>query len=109
MRFWVHLEHAIHVLREIEHHRHVAALPGQAGAGASGEHRRVERPACCDGGDDVVRIARHDKTDGDLPVVRGVGRVQRAASAIEAHFAVHGAPELAVQFGGAFEGVDGFP
>ena len=104
----IHLENAIHVLREVEHDCDVAALTGQARAGAAGEYRRLERSAHGDRGADVVFVAWHDNTDGYLPVVRGVGGVKRPAAAIEAHFAAHGAPELAVELGGASEGVDRF-
>ena len=41
----IHLENAIHVLREVEHDCDVAALTGQARAGAAGEYRRLERSA----------------------------------------------------------------
>ena len=104
----VHLENAVHVLREVEHDCDVAALTGQACAGAAGEYRRFERSADGDRGAHVVFVARHDNANGYLPVVRGVGGVQRPAAAIEAHFAAHRAPELAVELGGASESVDRF-
>ena len=104
----IHLENAIHVLREVEHDCDVAALTGQARAGAAGEYRRFERSADGDRGAHVVFVAWHDNTNGYLPVVRGVGGVQRPAAAIEAHFAAHRAPELAVELGGACERVDRF-
>ena len=68
----------------------------------------LERSAHGDRGAHVFFVAWHDNANGYLPVVRGVGGVQRPAAAIEAHFAAHGAPELAVELGGAFEGVDRF-
>ena len=84
----VQLEDLVHVLREIEHDRDVAALPGEAGAGAARQHGRAVLPARRDRRDHIVGIARNHEADGDLAVVRAVGRVQRAAAAVEADFAL---------------------
>ena len=51
-------------------------------------------PAYLDRGDDVVHVPRHDDADGNLAVVRCVGGVQRAASAIEADLAAYGALKI---------------
>ena len=41
----IELEDPVHVLREVEHDRDVAALAGEARAGAAREHRRAVLPA----------------------------------------------------------------
>ena len=48
----------VHVLREIHHHRDVAALAGEARAAAAREHRRAEAAAGRDGCDHVLGVAR---------------------------------------------------
>ena len=50
-------------------------------------------------GDHIVVIARNDQADGNLPVIRAVGCIQRAAAAIEAHFAFHDALQFVLKFG----------
>ena len=42
-----------------------------------------------DRGRDVGFVERDDEADRDLPVVRRVGRVERARAGVEAHFAAH--------------------
>ena len=56
----------------------------------------------------VVFVARNDEADRNLAVVRGVGGVQRAAAAVEAHFAADLPLQLALELGGSLERVDGF-
>ena len=72
----IDLEDPVHVLREVEDDRDVAALAGEARAGAAREHRRAELPARRDSGGDVVGVARNDEADRDLAVVGAVGGVQ---------------------------------
>ena len=102
----VELENPVHVLREVEHDRDVAALAGEARARAAREDRRVERSARRHGRTHIVVVPRNDDADRHLAVVRGIGRVQRAAAAVEADFAAHGPPKLAVELGGPPERVD---
>ena len=82
----IELADAVHVLREIEHHGDVAALPGQGRASAAGQDRRAELARQCHGGHDVVGVAGQNDADGDLPVIGGIGGVERARAVIEAHF-----------------------
>ena len=63
------------------------------------------RAAGGDGRDDVVQVARDDDADRHLPVIRAVGRVERAAAGVEADFALHGGAEGALE-GGGVEGAD---
>ena len=104
----IDLEDPVHVLREVEHHRDVAALAGEAGAGAPRQDRRVELPARRHRRDHIVGIARNDETDGNLTVVRAVGGVQRAAAAIEAHLAADHPLQLPFEVGGLGKRIDRF-
>ena len=93
----VQLQDRVHALGEVEHDGDVAALACQARPRSSRQQRRAELPARGHRGDDIVRIAWNDEPDRDLPVIRSVGRVQCAASAIEANFAANRRGELALQ------------
>jgi hypothetical protein len=88
----IELEDPIHVFAEVEDHRDVATLARQAGAGAAGQHGRAESAAHAHGRDDIVGVARNDQPDGDLSVVRRIGRVERAAPSIEANLTANHAP-----------------
>ncbi len=90
-------EDAVAVPREIEDHRHVAALPRQAGAGAAREDGRAELAAYRHGGHDVVGVAGADDPDRHLPVVGRIGRVQRAAGRVEPHLAPDGLPQAGLE------------
>ncbi len=57
---------------------------------------------------DIVGIARDDEADRNLPVVRAVGGVERAAAAVEAHLAAHRPLQLAFEAGGLCERIDRF-
>ena len=94
-------DHAVHVFREIEHDRHVAALAGEARAAAAPEDRRLVRAADRDRALDVLAVARDHDADRRLAIVRSVGRIQRAAARVEADFAANRAPER----GGERDGV----
>jgi hypothetical protein len=94
----IDLEDIRHVLREIEDHRHVAALAGEGSSASAGEERRVMVAAKGDGGEDVFFVARDDYADRDLAIVGAVGRVESAGAGVEADFSA----EMAVE--GAFEG-----
>lgn len=85
----VDLDQLVHVLREVEHHRHVARLPAQARAAAPSQDRRAVPATDRDRGGHVVGVARDDHADGDLPVDRVVGGVEPAGRSVEAHLAAH--------------------
>ena len=80
LRRRIEREDAVQVLREIDHHRDVAALPGEAGARAARQDRRADFAARCDRRLDVGFVERNDQPDRDLPVVRGVGGIRARAS-----------------------------
>ena len=86
-RFGIEGDKSVQVLGEIDQHRGVAALAGEAGAAAAHDHRGAGLAAFGDGGDDVVDAPGDDDADRHLPVVRGVGGVECAAAAVEADLA----------------------
>jgi hypothetical protein len=87
--FAVDLDDLVHVLGEIEHDRLVAGLAGQARTGAACEHGCAVIAADRERRDDIVGVARNHDTDRQLPVVRRIGRIERAATLAEAHLAAH--------------------
>ena len=104
----IDLEDPVHVLREVEHDRHVAALSGEAGARAARQDGRVVLPARGHRRDHIVGIAGNDEADRNLAVVRAVGRVERAAAAIEPHLAADHPLQLALELGGLSKRIDRF-
>ena len=65
------------VLGVVDDYREVDRLAGQAGPAAAVDDRRAELVTGPVGGDDIVQRLGDDDADRDLPVVRGVGGVQR--------------------------------
>jgi hypothetical protein len=53
-------------------------------------------------------IARHNQADGNLPVIRSVRRIQRAATLVEAHLAAQRALQLVFQLKSLRERINGF-
>src|SRR5205814_1130725 len=76
----IDLDHAVEVLREVEHDRDVAALPSQAGSAAATEDRHVVLTADAHPFHDVIERAGDDDADRHLAVVRSARRVERAIS-----------------------------
>src|SRR6185437_2006324 len=93
----VNFQHAVEVLRAVEHDRSVTTLPGEAGSPTAIEQRRAVLVADGDRRQHIVRRARDDDADGRLAVVRGVGGVEGARAVIEAHLACHGALQRLLQ------------
>ncbi|MNX88355.1 hypothetical protein D3C86_1203230 [compost metagenome] len=83
----VQREQAVHVLREVDHDRHVAALAREAGAAAAPDHGHAEAPAEREGLHHVLDVAGDDEPDGHLAIVRRVGGIERTAAVVEAHLA----------------------
>src|SRR5262249_8901641 len=102
----IDLDDAVHVLGEVDHHRNVAALAGEAGAGAARQDRRVEAAARRDRSDYIVRITRYHQANRDLTVIGGVRGVERAAAGVEADLAAHDAAQLGFERLRFREGVD---
>src|SRR5215475_1740990 len=78
------------VSQEIDHARN-------ARAAAAGQNRRPVTPAGRDGPDHVLFISRDHDADRNLPVVRRVGRVERAVARAEPDLAANGRMKLALQ------------
>jgi hypothetical protein len=64
-------------------------LSGQRSSTSSAEDGSAELASERDGGYNVARIARNHHADGNLTIVRTVGRVKGATAGIEAHFAAN--------------------
>ena len=86
---WIELEDPIHVLGEVEHYGDIAALSGQAGACSAGQDRSSVFTASRHGSHDIVGIAGNHQPDGNLAIVRSVGRIHGAAPAIETDFSLN--------------------
>src|SRR5205814_2631398 len=96
----VNLEHAVHVLREINDHRDVAALSRQARPAAATGDRRAELAAGRNGGYDIAAVARDHHTDWNLAIIRAVGRIKSAIAIAEAHFATDSGAQCALERAG---------
>ncbi len=86
----VEIEDGVHVLREVNDHRHVATLTRERCASAARKDGRSELTAGSDGGDHVFSIEGKDKSYRHLAVVRGVGGVEGARGFVEADLAANG-------------------
>ena len=98
----IELDHTIHVLREVEDDGDVAALAGQARPAAARENRRTELARQGHGRDHVIGAFRNDDADRNLPVVRRIGRVERARAVVETNLSF----DLASQRRGKRRSVD---
>ena len=96
-RAGIDLEHTIHPAAQIEHHRDVAALTGEAGAASAREHRRAVRACDPDRRHHVFDVPRQHHADRRLPVVRGVGGVEGAGAVVESHLAAEARHEIALE------------
>ena len=89
----VDFEDARHVFRKVEDDRGVAALSGKRSASAAGEQRSPLVAAESNRREHVFLVARNYDADGNLAVIRAVGRVEGAAAGIEANFSAKMAAE----------------
>ncbi len=96
----VHRLHPRAVLRPVEDHTRVGALPGQARPAAAREHRRAELPRHGHRLDAGLRGARDDHAEGRLPEVRRVRGVGGPAPGVEADLPVHPVVQGRLQRGG---------
>jgi hypothetical protein len=85
------------VLRPVDQHSGIGALPGQAGSPATRDDRRPVLAAHADRLDRRLDRAGGDDADRDLPEVRGIGRVGTACAGVEAHLAVDRGGEVTLQ------------
>ena len=85
----IEFQNVVHVFAEVENYGDVAALPCEACAGAARQNWRAEFSARLHGRDHILLISRQHQTDRDLPIIRGIGGVERASAAVEADFSAH--------------------
>jgi hypothetical protein len=95
----IDVEHRVDVLRHVHDDGDVAALAREAGAPAARQDRCAMPAAHVDRRHHVVAALWYDDADGDLAVVGGVGRVERAAAGVEADFAADGAAKICGKVG----------
>jgi hypothetical protein len=105
----IDLQNFVHVFRKVQNHGDIAGLPGEAGARSAWQDWRAEFPARSHGRDHILVIAGNHEANGNLAIVRAVGRIQCAASPVETHLALHHAFQFAFEFAGLREGIDWFP
>jgi len=79
------------------------SLAGEARPAAAQRHRSVVRGADGDRLDQVVGVDRPNHADGDVAIVRRVGRVQRSFAGVEPDLAANPPPQVGGQ--GAVAGV----
>ena len=87
----------VEVLGAVDDQGHVAALTGQRRAGAARDDGRAVLSRGRHRLDHVAQRARDHHSDGHLAIVRGVGRVERAAAVVEAHLAAQPGLERPLQ------------
>ena len=85
----IDLDDAVHVFREIDDDRDVAALARQARAAAATGDRRADISGRPRPWRYIAPIARNHDTDRDLPVIRAVGRIKCAVAVVETNFAAN--------------------
>ena len=96
-----------HVAGEIQHQRHVAALPGQRGPAATAKEGRAILARQRDRGDNVIGVAGKNHTDRYLAIVGAVGGIEGAAAGIETDVAANVAAQGLVQRGRVHLGTPG--
>src|ERR1051326_3884605 len=79
----VDLEDGVHVPREIQNDRKVAALTRQARSTAAGENRHALFVTKTNGLDDIILVSRKDDADRELAIIGRVRRVKRATPVVE--------------------------
>src|ERR1700722_7987534 len=103
----VDLQDLVHVLRKVQNHRDVASLPGKASARTARQDRRAILPARGYRCDHIVFISWYHQADGNLPVIRAIGRIESAASTVKAYFALDDALKFFFEFAGLRESIHG--
>src|SRR6185312_11215443 len=86
--FMIQFENLVVILGKIQDHGKIAALSTEAGPSSARKHRSAVHAAESHGGNRVFYISGNNHSDWNLPVIRSVGRVERAVAVAEAHFAL---------------------
>jgi hypothetical protein len=93
----VDLDDGVQVLGEIDNDRDVAAFAGETRSTSAAQHGSSVLATHMQRCNDVVDRLGNDDADGNLPVVGGIGGVERPAPTIEAHFPLDRAREFGRQ------------
>ncbi len=96
----IDFEYGRHVFREVENDGGVTALSGERSASAAREQRSAMVAAQGNGGEDIFFVARKYDADRDLAIIGAVGRVEGAATGVEANFSAKMAAESGFERGG---------
>src|SRR5579863_1119871 len=95
----VDVDQLIHVLGVIDQDCSIATGTGETGAATTRDDRRTELPRGRDGSFDVLRIPRKNDSDGNLPIVRSIGCIERPAARIKSNLALNGRAQLGLKTG----------
>jgi hypothetical protein len=85
----IDLENAVHELGKVQYDGNIAALSGEARAGASWQHGSAMPSAHGNRGFDIVSVSGDDQAHRNLAVVRGVAGIDRASAAVESDLAAN--------------------
>src|ERR1019366_5035501 len=83
----IYLDNLIEIFREVQHDGGVTTLPRDARPRATRKNGRAKFSRGRYRRNDVIHRSRDDNADWYLPVIRGVRRIQRAGTSVEADFA----------------------
>ena len=92
----IDFDDAVQVFREVHQNRCIARLAAKTGPAAARQERRAVFAAAMHRRKHIRYGLRDDHSDGDLPVVGCVGRIQRPAHIVEAHLTL----DVPLQLGG---------
>jgi len=96
----IDLEHFIHVLGKIHHHRYIAALAGEARAAAARKYWSVMSAACSYNGLHIGGTSGASNADRDLPVIGAIRRIKRSRARVETDFSLNCRAQLRFECGG---------
>src|SRR5438309_3987365 len=81
--FGIELDDFRHVLRKIEHHGDIAALPSQRRSASTAKYWSRVLPADGNCSDHIVRITWNYDSDGHLTIIGTIGGIKSAAAVVE--------------------------
>lgn len=95
----VHGQNTVQIFGDVNYHGSIATLPSQAGSRAASQDGRLEAAANLHGRNNVFRGTRDHDTNGHLPVIRAIRRIQRAGAFIETNLPCERGRQRLLQFG----------
>jgi hypothetical protein len=99
--FGIDLQDLIKILREINDHSDITALPGKTRAATSGDYGRPVAVARRHGFHDILNTPGNDHANRYLAVVGGIGRIYAAATCIKSYLAADVLSQVRLQSSGA--------